>query len=254
LFIDDNKLDLLPGIIMALDLSADKVVFANAGAKALIPYLNDTNVISELCKRHPELERVHQKVIDLKDSSPQICKLSDRYISYAVNKNGDITYVMGMDITNIISAGFVEPSKSKSTDLGVYTRESGVAFLDIFLRGVGDSKRPPFTISYIILDRTNVKDADREAYVKEFIDVIMNGIRGTDVFAQMEEDEFFILFPKCSFDVVNNIIMTIESKLDLISDLDTTPYEFVFNYAIAEINETNLDSVDTIIDRVRSMI
>jgi GGDEF domain-containing protein len=153
-----------------------------------------------------------------------------------------------------MTAGFIEPGKAKDLDLGIYTRDSGVAFLDTFLRGVADSKRAPFTLSYLVLNRDKVNQEDRDDCVKDFVDVVINGIRGTDIFAQMASGEFFILFPNCSSDVVSNILTTIESKLELISQMESSAYEFDVKYAILEINESNLDSVETILERVKALV
>ena len=53
---------------------------------------------------------------------------------------------------------------------------------------------------------------------------------------------------------MNNIITTIESKLELMNTTKSTMYEYNFEYAILELDKTNLDSVDTIINRVKSLI
>jgi hypothetical protein len=249
-----DRLDLMPGIIMALDLLRDRVVFSNKAARDLIPYLTEIDVISELCKKHPELDRAHEGIKGSNDEGPRVSKPNGKCIAYSVNKSDGIAYVTGMDITDVVSAGFVDAEKRKTKELGVYTCESGLAFLDIYLRGVEDDKRPTFTISYLVLNQADIKEEDKDSHTKEFVDVIFDSIRGTDILAQMNKNEFFILFPKCSFEIVNNIIMTIQSKLDLLSNLDTTSHEFAFNYAVAEIDESNLDSADTVIERVRSMV
>ena len=251
-----NIMENFAGIAICAEEKSGKIIWLNKAAEGQTGIKLGDN-ISRVFTDTLDFKDFGQKYIQREREKYLIYKISDRW--YAVDftvdgANGFIT-VSGIDVTDMVSAGFVELRKSRDDVLGIYDRKSAVEFLDSFVGRVEEESMNLLTLAYIRLTDApaNVKESVAH-YVKRFTGVVVNGIRGTDVFAFVEKMDFVILFPRCSFEVVENIITTIENKLNLLSASDQLDYEFEFDYSIMEIDKNNTADSETLLKRAENML
>ena len=252
----NNIMENLPGISFCADSKDGTIVWLNANASKQTGVKAGDNIFSVFTDTK-DFNDFEQKYIKREREKYLIYKISERWYATDFNVNVDTGLIttIGIDVTDMVSAGFVELHKSKDEALGIYDKKSAVEFLDSFIGRVNEDSMNLLTLAYIRL--TDAPAGAKESaihYVRRFTDVVENGIRGTDIFAFMENMDFVILFPRCSFEVVENIITTIENKLNLSSATDQLDYEFEFDYSILEINKDNIADSETLFTRAKNMI
>lgn len=131
----------------------------------------------------------------------------------------------------------------------ILNRQAGIDYVNDYIKSVNKEK-VPFTVSYIDVNSLKkVNDTygliEGDNYIMSVVNIIRAAIRQTDIFCRMGGDEFLIIFPKCEYDVVSNIMGTIVNKLEAFS---TTQKDYTCSiaYGILEVNtesELNLNSV-----------
>ena len=244
-----NVMENIPGIMFCAGKEDGTIKWLNANASKQTGFgVGD------------KLSAVFNDTLNFNDLQPEkhsIYKIAERWyaVGFEANSKEDFIMATGLDVTEMVSAGFVELHKSRDEALGIYDRKSAVEFLDSFIGRIEEDNMDLLTLAYIRLNDApaNVKESIAD-YVKPFTGVVINGIRETDIFAFMENLDFVILFPRCSFEVVENIITTIENKLNLLSAADRLDYGFEFEYSILEINKDNVAASETLFTRAGKMI
>jgi diguanylate cyclase (GGDEF)-like protein len=90
-----------------------------------------------------------------------------------------------------------------------------------------------------------------DEYIKTVMRTIKSAIRATDIFTRADGDEFLIIFPNCSYSVVENIMCTVVNKLDLINTHDDVECNYSVSYGILEVDSLELAEVDTILATIK---
>jgi len=247
-----NIMENMAGVVFCAEKENGAVTWLNGNASEQtgISVGDNIHVVFTDTSDFSDFER---KYINREREKYLIYKIADRWYAtdFAVDNAAGLITVIGIDVTDMVTAGFVELHKSKDEILSIYDRKSAVEFLDSFIGRVDEDSMKLFTLAYIRLTDTPSNIVD---YMKRFTSVVGNGIRGTDIFAFMGEVDFVILFPRCSFEVVENIITTIENKLNLLCAADQLDYAFEFDYSIQEITKDNISDSETIFNRVKNML
>ena len=96
---------------------------------------------------------------------------------------------------------------------GVYNYTSCVSLLSDYIE-TAEARGEKFSAGVFMLvhfvDDSNTEVIEK--YTDDFIITVQQATRNTDIFARLDKDEFLLLFPKCAYDVAENIMTTIEAK------------------------------------------
>ena len=251
-----NILESLAGIAFCAEKKNGKIMWLNGNASEQTGIKVGDNIF-RIFTDTVDFKDFEQKYIHREREKYLIYKITERWyaVDFTTDPTNSFITAIGIDVTDMVSAGFVELHKSRDEILGIYDRKSAVEFLDSFVGRVDEESMNLLTLAYIRLTDAPATVKESVAhYVKRFTGVVVNGIRGTDIFAFVEKMDFVILFPRCSFEVVENIITTIENKLNLLSAADRLDYEFEFDYSIMEINKDNTADSETLLTRAKNML
>ncbi|MDR1541349.1 MAG: diguanylate cyclase [Clostridiales bacterium] len=97
------------------------------------------------------------------------------------------------------------------------------------------------SVCYVDIDNLkavndNLGWAEGDEYVNAVMEVIKSAIRRTDIFSRLEGDEFLLAFPNCSYKVVENIMGTVVTKLDMINEANGCS-SYSISYGIIEVDD-----------------
>ena len=130
---------------------------------------------------------------------------------------------------------------------GIFNQKAGLYYLQKFAGQLSDDNYK-FTVCY--MDIENLKalndqfgtEAGDEC-IQTVAQIINSSIRQTDVFARMGGDEFMLIFPKCPYRVVENIMETVERKLEVVNaaleanEDKASQLRYGISYGILEVHE-----------------
>lgn len=134
----------------------------------------------------------------------------------------------------------------KDTFTGIYNRRYLLENMDKLLQ-LGAA----FSFCYIDINHLKtVNDtyghAEGDKYIMSIVNLIKNGIRGTDIFARIGGDEFVVLLLKCPKDQAEKKMGQLYEKATQLSH-STLPYDVSFSYGIVEVpsdcDELSADSI-----------
>ncbi|MDR1531239.1 MAG: GGDEF domain-containing protein [Clostridiales bacterium] len=160
---------------------------------------------------------------------------------------GRLRLFIGIDITDLkVSTDSFMITASKDSMTGIYNRMTGIDCLNNYIRQVSSGKLT-FSVAYFdINDLKYVNDnyghIAGDNYILDVVSIVKDSIRNTDIFARMGGDEFLIIFPKCQYAVVLDIMETIMHKFDLLNQVRRKAYNSSISYGAMELNaSTDLD-------------
>lgn len=252
-----DMLEFFPVFVCIVDTATDKVQYLNLSARKLFgensvgkttsQIFEDSEFIAEPVDK---TDSFRGKRVDYSASiQGEWFRISTVEMSGGDGKKAKL-YV-GIDITEIKkSEAQLLASVSTDSMTGIYNRQAGMDYLKRYVEDV-ESGNEIFTISYLDLnDLKFVNDtfghSEGDEYILKVVEIINSSIRQTDIFARMGGDEFLIIFPKCSYHVVENIMETVESKLDVYNNTADKECPYSISYGILEINQeadTNIEHV-----------
>jgi diguanylate cyclase (GGDEF)-like protein len=114
----------------------------------------------------------------------------------------------------------------------------------------------PFSVCHVDIDgMAAVNEAlgseAGDKCIETVAQVIQGAVRQTDIFSKMEQDEFLLIFPKCSYSIVDTIMGTIVSRLDVLNAEENLDYSI--SYGIIEVDKVELADVDTIMSSLKKL-
>ncbi|MDR2648957.1 MAG: GTP cyclohydrolase IIa [Clostridiales bacterium] len=119
-----------------------------------------------------------------------------------------------------------------------------------------DGAADAFSVCY--LDVNGVKsvndalgEAEGDAYIHTVIKVVKSSIRKSDIFIHIGGDDFLLIFPKCSYAIVENIMAAAVKKLDIINIDNNLDCDYSVSYGIMDVNVNELADVDLIMQTIR---
>lgn len=146
---------------------------------------------------------------------------------------------------------------------GIYNRKIGLEMLAKFTNELKIGA-PAFTICFIDLnDLKYVNDKNGhnagDQYILTVVNLIKQSVRQSDVFARMGGDEFLIIFPKCTSDVVTKILEDVSKLLDAVNNSNDPRTYYSISYGVLEVGpdidkdmETLLSDAGSIMYRMKS--
>lgn len=141
---------------------------------------------------------------------------------------------------------------------GIYNRKIGLEMLTKFVNELKlDS--PPFTVCFVDLnDLKYVNDKyghqSGDKYIKTVVENIKKCIRLSDVFARMGGDEFLVIFPKCTSDIVINIFDDVSKKLDEENNKNNPKTYYSISYGILEVTAKKENHVESILSEAGAIM
>ena len=113
-----------------------------------------------------------------------------------------------------------------------------------------------FTVCYLDVDGTKlVNDSMGEfesgSYINKVKSVVKESIRKSDVFIHIGGDDFLLIFPKCTYAIVENIMATVIKKLDVMNIDNDLDNNYSISFGIMEINSIPLADADVIMSTIR---
>lgn len=252
--VDSKKImDKSPIIIFVADPFQDKIIYHNDEFDNLLG--QNHNKVSSIFNASAEFE-------DYKNSFNKDSKkitfghmINGRWIIVNISpveiENNILMAIYGTDVTGLFYEGYFNPGKTKDSLTGIYDRQSGINYFDSFLDGLKNGARPPFTISYIEL---SADDGLSDSCLKDLTSIINTAIRGTDIFSFVEDHSFLVIFPECTFEIVENIMTTIENKIEILNSTSDVIQKISINYAILEIHRDNTATRHTLLSRAKFML
>ncbi len=242
-----SVLDNFPAFILVVNCDGE-IIYNNNDAKNMLGENITGYSISyffseeEISKNFKPKNRIDYEI----QYESKYYKLSDVDIVWV---DGELSrLIIGMDITDIkTSEARFKKCATMDAMTGIYNRQVGIDYLIDYIEQLkcgGDI----FTVCYIdINDLKLVNDSfghsEGDIYILSIVNIIKATIRQTDIFARMGGDEFLILFYRCPYKIVENIMQTIMCKINLINESSKGKGVFYsISYGVMEINtETILD-------------
>lgn len=105
-----------------------------------------------------------------------------------------------------------------------------------------------FTSSSIKLSISpdDISENKKQEAIEACLSIINSSVRKTDKLIQVADSEYVIVFSKCRYDIVENIMMGMDKKFDVYNDLSDNEYSIKLEYIITEHREKKLsDFVST---------
>ena len=233
-------LDHFPAFVLAVDKNKD-VLYCNAEAARVMGKDVQKNALDQLLAGY-DVDQADGKCTEFEiEMDNAWYKISAVKADWFDGRQAHL--IMGVDITQIkhSEAAFMKSAKTDAMT-GIHNRQSGLDFLEQAIRDVKNGGYQ-FTACYFDINDlkyTNDKfgHAEGDAYIQAVVAVVKNSIRQTDIFARMGGDEFLIIFPKCQYEVVDNIMSTVMTRFDVINDTSENKHiRYSISYGILEINE-----------------
>ena len=177
---------------------------------------------------------------------------------YDPSHNETLLLITASDITGIKVQDYSKFYNPKHKVYDISTKNSGLDFLEGCISSVKNENNY-FSIAYLSvcnIDAMLKEDStfEKEEHIKELVGIIKSSIRATDMFATITDTEFIMVFPKCKYEIMCNVLTSIENKLELINDTNERKHRFEINYAVLEITSKNTTSSDKIIKTIKSMV
>ena len=129
---------------------------------------------------------------------------------------------------------------------GLYNRQIGLEMLAKFVNELKHGS-PPFTMSFVDIDdlkyvNDNFGHSAGDKYILTVVDLIKKSIRQSDIFARMGGDEFLLIFPKCTAEVIESILSEVSKTLKIINEDNEPRTYYSISYGILEVNpEDDID-------------
>jgi diguanylate cyclase (GGDEF)-like protein len=116
----------------------------------------------------------------------------------------------------------------------------------------------PFSVCHIDIDgmaavNEALGSSAGDRHIETVTQVIKSAIRQTDIFSRMEADEFLLIFPKCSYSIVDTIMGTIVSRLDVLNAEENNVWDYAISYGILEVGTLELAEVETIMSTLKQL-
>ena len=113
-----------------------------------------------------------------------------------------------------------------------------------------------FTVCYLDIDgvkmiNDKLGETGGDAYIQTVIKVVKSSIRKSDLFIHIGGDDFMLIFPKCTYAVIDNIMDAVVKKLDVINIDNEMEYEYSVSYGILEVNSDSRADVDFIMSTIK---
>ena len=115
---------------------------------------------------------------------------------------------------------------------GVYNRKGGLGILAKHMDAAQDSSK--FTMAFLLIEAFASEKFDEREATNNALSVVKSGIRQTDILAQLNQNDFILIFPKCTNEVVESIMGTIGKKIEVLNETAHLDYDISINYAIGE--------------------
>lgn len=257
-------LESLPILVCLLNFSDKKIIYCNKDKVSLEDKLTG-KFFNEVFEVKEDINKIFKQVLDEKESMRLFVnyKRKIEYLLYiskyetSINNTDTIIMVTGIDISNLKKENYIDISKCKDKTLNIYSKIAGLNFLEGCILEVNNYDNY-FSLAYISAYETNNtcnnSDSEMQEHIKELADIIKNSIRGTDMFATMDNMEFLMVFPKCKYEIMLNVLATIENKLEFINNANEPKFKFKINYAVKEVNKQNVSSAKDIIQSLKNML
>ncbi|MDR1560166.1 MAG: diguanylate cyclase [Clostridiales bacterium] len=119
-----------------------------------------------------------------------------------------------------------------------------------------DGAADAFSVCYLDVDgvksvNDTLGEIGGDAYIITVIKVVKSSIRKSDIFIHIGGDDFLLIFPKCPYEVVENIMTTVVKKLDVINIDNESECNYSVSYGIMDVNANELADVDLIMSTIR---
>ncbi len=173
--------------------------------------------------------------------------------------NNNCRIATGFDISDIMNYDKIVLHQSLDEQTGVYSKQAACEFLEEEISKL-KTFDTIFTVCYLkingieeIFNKLTQKEC--EDYIKTLISVISNSIRQTDVFARISGDEFLLIFPKCRYEVVDNIMGTVVTRFEVINETSDKPYiKYLIDFGILEVvNGTDI-TVEAVLSSAKNKV
>jgi len=128
--------------------------------------------------------------------------------------------------------------------------------LEKHVNGYKNGTLDSFSVCYLDVNGVNSVNSafgelEGDLYINTVIEVIKSSIRKSDIFIHIGSDDFLMIFPKCSYAVVENILTTVVKKLDVLNLENGQDSDYSVSYGILEVNDKSLADVDIIMSTIR---
>lgn len=133
---------------------------------------------------------------------------------------------------------------------------NAVGKLEYHINGYKNGAMDAFSVCYLDVDgvssvNESLGEIEGDAYINAVIKVVKASIRKSDIFIHIGGDDFLLIFPKCSYAVVENILTTVTKKLDFINFENDVECDYSVSYGIMEVNDASLADVDLIMSAIK---
>ena len=127
----------------------------------------------------------------------------------------------------------------------IFNRQAGFDLLERLIERQRASKDDvPFALCVFVAENfKEMKDEkERETYLKAIINVVRQTARISDVFARLLEDEFMLIFPRCSKTVAEASLKEASRALSFMKN------DYSIKFGIIEIGYNNIKSVSELLE------
>ena len=148
--------------------------------------------------------------------------------------------ITGVDITELkISHEQLIMEVSTDSMTKAHSKKHGIEFLEAQIEKSKNTGEI-FTVCYIDLDdlkhiNDNYGHIEGDNYIKIVVDLIKKMKRSSDMIARMGGDEFLLIFPNCSYSIVDGLMDTIQNQL---SKVKLKNFQYRISYGILEVSDT----------------
>ena len=165
--------------------------------------------------------------------------------------------LLGVDISEAMAQNAAADAMT-----GIHSRQSG---LDMLAQYICKAQKGDYTFTVCYFDINDMQYTNNtfgqdegDAYIHAVVNVIKHQIRQTDFFAHMDGDAFLLIFPKCHYQIVADIMDTVMNRFNVINEMsENKPLPYSISYGVLEVNsEALLDSehiLKTVISAMEDM-
>ena len=141
---------------------------------------------------------------------------------------------------------------------GIYNRKIGLEMLTKFVNELKPGSLP-FTACFVDLnDLKYVNDKFGhqwgDKYITTVVGEIKKSIRLSDVFARMGGDEFLVIFPRCTSDIVIKIFEDVSKQLDEVNNNNNPKTYYSISYGILEVSAECNHNVESILSEAGAIM
>ena len=177
--------------------------------------------------------------------------------------------ITGVDITDLkVSQEKLIHQASTDSMTKAFNKRYGVEFLEKQIEKAR-KRKTVFTVCYIDLDglkyiNDNFGHKEGDRYINSVVDLLISAKGKNDIVARMGGDEFLLVFPNFSYEVIDRLMSSVIKNLEYINEsmkmeVPSKPFKYCISYGILEVSknvpldlEYIVNTVDTKMYRMKN--